>query len=74
MLASAMPQEKKRSGNSLAKYVVMVDLERSASHHHDVLVLAAQFHQRAAERFAGRSAQLDFEFWFCFGGMLLQLL
>ena len=31
MLASAMPQEKKRSGNSLAKYVVMVDLERSAS-------------------------------------------
>ena len=32
MLASAMPQEKNRSGNSLAKYVVMVDLERSASH------------------------------------------
>src|ERR1039458_10588941 len=31
MFASAMPQEKKRSGNSFSKYVVMVDFERSAS-------------------------------------------
>jgi hypothetical protein len=31
MFASAMPQEMNRSGNSLAKYVVMVDFERSAS-------------------------------------------
>ena len=31
MFASAMPHSKNRSGNSLAKYVVIVDLERSAS-------------------------------------------
>src|ERR1017187_6721134 len=31
MFDSAIPQEKKRPGNSLAKYVVMVDFERSAS-------------------------------------------
>src|ERR1017187_9822660 len=32
MLASAIPNETNRSGNSFWKYTVMVDLERSASH------------------------------------------
>src|ERR1035438_8156068 len=32
MLASAIPKETNRSGNSFAKYTVMVDFERSASH------------------------------------------
>src|ERR1017187_4321071 len=32
MLASAIPKDTNRSGNSFAKYTVMVDFERSASH------------------------------------------
>src|SRR5437899_1529882 len=72
MLASAMPQEKKRSGNSFWKYTVMVDFERSASTTTTSLFSrpSSTSVRPKASRVAGPSLTSNL----VFAGMLLELL
>src|SRR5271157_82194 len=72
MLASAIPKETNRSGNSFEQYTVMVDLERSASH--TTISLFSRPSSTSTRPKASRVAAPSLISNLGFGAILLQLL
>src|ERR1017187_3537333 len=72
MLASAIPKDTNRSGNSFAKYTVMVDFERSASH--TTMSLFSRPNSTSTRPKASRVAAPSLISNLVFAAILLQLL